>query len=106
MRDIESSLKAIFIVRGDRTSYRKVRVPGYDIILEHVAAEQRHQSSNAATSAEVGDVIEQMKVVRSARAIVGIHGAGLTQALWMRPDSLVLEISTGFRCHCYRALSL
>ena len=25
--------------------------------------------------------------------------------LWMRPDSLVLEISTGFRCHCYRALA-
>ena len=34
VRDIESSLKAIFIVRGDRTSFRKVRVPGYDIILE------------------------------------------------------------------------
>ena len=102
VRDIESSLKAIFIVRGDRTSYRKVRVPGYDIILERIQNDTR---ARVVDLAEVGDVIEQMKVVRSARAIVGIHGAGLTQALWMRPDSLVLEISTGFRCHCYRALA-
>jgi len=102
VRDVESSLKAIFIVRGDRTSYRKVRVPGYDIILERVQNDTR---ARVVDLAEVGDVIEQMKVVRSARAIVGIHGAGLTHALWMRPDSLVLEISTGFRCHCYRALA-
>ena len=46
-----------------------------------------------------------MKLVRSARALVGIHGVGLTHALWMRPGSFVLEVSTGFRCHCYRAIA-
>ena len=55
--------------------------------------------------AAVGNIIEQMKIVRSAKALVGLHGAGLTHALWMHQGSKVIEIADAFRCHCYTAIS-
>lgn len=36
---------------------------------------------------------DQMKIFSTARAIVGIHGAGMTNQIWMRPGGSILEIS-------------
>jgi len=51
--------------------------------------------------AELKDIFEQMKVARSAKVLIGEHGAALTHGIWMHPGTTLVEIRQTFRCHCY-----
>jgi len=102
VKAVEATLDAVFVVRGSTTSHRQVVHSGYEALLKRV---KNRPGVKVVDFAEVGDIIEQMKIVRSARAFVGVHGAGLTHALWMHEGSYVIEIAQEFRCHCYTAIS-
>jgi hypothetical protein len=102
VKAVEATLDAVFIVRGVQTSNRRVVSRSYEELLNRV---KDNPKVKVVDFAEVGDIIEQMKIVRSAKALVGQHGAGLTHALWMHQGSKVIEIADGFRCHCYTAIS-
>ena len=43
--------------------------------------------------AETLSFLDQRKVFSTAKVIIGIHGAGLTNQIWMRPGGSILEIS-------------
>lgn len=50
--------------------------------------------------------LEQVKTVRSARAIIGPHGAGLANIVFLDPESKVIEFSSGDRFEsCYRRIA-
>ena len=102
VKAVEATLDAVFIVRGIQSSVRRVVHAGYDELLRRVKDNPRVKIVDFAA---VGNIIEQMKIVRSAKALVGLHGAGLTHALWMHQGSKVIEIADAFRCHCYTAIS-
>ena len=49
---------------------------------------------------------EQVAVVRDARMVVAPHGAGLTNIVFCRPGTTVIELSTGFWWNpCYRYIA-
>lgn len=50
--------------------------------------------------------LEQVAVVRDARMVVAPHGAGLTNIVFCRPGTTVIELSTGFWWNpCYRYIA-
>lgn len=102
VKAIKPTMDAVFVVRGTKTSFRKTNHQGYSALLQRVKGKKKVR---VVDFAEAGDIIEQMKIVRSAKALVGVHGAGLTHALWMHQGSRVLELTQEFRCHCYQAIS-
>lgn len=52
-------------------------------------------------------VSEQIRKLSSATAIAGLHGAAMTNLLWARPETPVLEIfDNGYLNGCYEQISL
>jgi len=48
---------------------------------------------------------QQFELVSQSNIIVAVHGAALGWVMWMPETSHVVEISLGFRCHCFDNLS-
>jgi capsular polysaccharide biosynthesis protein len=52
------------------------------------------------------NIEEKVQIFKSARLVVAIHGAGLTNILTMNVDSIVIElIDKRHFSHCYKALA-
>ena len=65
------------------------------------------QNNIACIDAAGLEVIDQIVFFSKARLIIGIHGAGLTNMVWMQPGSHVVEIvAQGITEHLYYKLSL
>ncbi|MEM9472415.1 MAG: glycosyltransferase family 61 protein, partial [Pseudomonadota bacterium] len=94
----QSGIDVLLIERGDpnqhyadvgRTSGSQRRsVPNIDVLRDLLKARHRTELLNL----EDTDLASQIAVFRNARAVVAQHGAALTNIIWMRPGSLVIEI--------------
>ena len=51
--------------------------------------------------------IDQISICNSAKVLIGLHGAGLTNSMWMKKNSILLEIRprNEFNLNCYFALA-
>ena len=102
VRDVTST-KIVIVERGSE-SHRKHTHLGYGDFLEELKRSNEYNKDVVSVvnfGKEGLGILEQMKIARSAKVLIGEHGAALTHALWMRPGTKLVEITDTFRCHCY-----
>lgn len=55
---------------------------------------------------EQHSLFEQIEIISSARILVGVHGAGLTNMIWMKEESIVIDIvDAQYWTECYHRLA-
>jgi hypothetical protein len=82
--DVESSGKRIYVSRS-KAQYRRV------LNEENLIALLKKHSFEI-INAEDLDIEEQASIFSSAQVLISIHGAGLTNCIFMKPESKVVEI--------------
>jgi capsular polysaccharide biosynthesis protein len=55
--------------------------------------------------AEQLSLAEQIRAVSSAEVLMGVHGAGLSHALWMKPNTKLVEIRFPASPNCFVRLA-
>ena len=84
------------IIRNVST-VRSVQSPAWDAFLHSNLEDSSFEFVDFATLS----IVDQIKIARASHKLIGLHGAALTHALWMQPESHLIEVDMGFRCHCY-----
>jgi capsular polysaccharide biosynthesis protein len=104
-------------LREKFADYQSPRADGTPIFLtrrgitripNNLSEIEGHFSSNGYRIIDCGmhSVKEQIRLASSAPAIAGLHGAAMTNVLWARPRTPVLELFTcGHLNACYEQIS-
>lgn len=96
-RGIPTPIRDIFI---DRTANRRICLNAGEV------AETFSRMGWEVVDPGTLDLDAQIRLFRQARRVAGIHGAGLTNLLWMKPGTSVLEIMPSRRRNgCYAAIA-
>jgi hypothetical protein len=95
--------RALFVMRDAPAAPAHPRVRASAGVDRSVAQADQYAARVAAMRARGLDVqlvhlsqhslAEQVRAVRAADAVVGVHGAALTHLLWANPDTLFVELS-------------
>lgn len=90
--------RLIYVARGNRAKRNLKQEPQLINLLESNGFETVYLENKT--------VDEQIQIFQNARAIVGLHGAGLTNMVWSGQGASVLELFTQQHYNdCYRSLA-
>jgi hypothetical protein len=81
------------IRRGSKRGGREVtrRIANEEPLIEALRAADGCFEVRAVDFAEI-EYVEQMRLVRESAVLIGVHGAGLTNVMWLPPSAAVVEI--------------
>ena len=78
----------IFVQRGDGVNNRG-SIPNYQDIIDELEAVGREVKL---VQLENSSLADQIRLFNQANVVIGLHGAALSNMMWMKEDSLVIEI--------------
>ena len=97
MRELRELLLAAFpqlpqVSKGERVYISRAHAPRRKVMNEDEVTEYLREQGFTIIYLEEHDFAEQISIMAGVRYLVSIHGAGLTNILFMQPGSRVLEL--------------